>query len=125
MRTLKISLCDFQMQYRIIKYTHHAVHYIPLTYLFCSLNVVTFDLLHSFWPSLLPVSSNYQSLLCFHELGLWDFYFWETYARFMLLQNGFDCGLYFMNNKAHFVSLIYCDIVCSNFIKSFKNLFFN
>ena len=37
----------------------------------------------------------------------------------MLLQNGFDCGLYFMNNKADFVSLIWCDIVFSNFIKIF------
>ena len=45
----------------------------------------------------------------------------------MLLQNGFDCGLYFMNNKADFVSLICCDIVFSNFIKIFFKiyLFFN
>ena len=41
----------------------------------------------------------------------------------MLLQNGFDCGLYFMNDKADFVSLICCDIVFSNFVKNFKNLF--
>ena len=81
-----------------------------MTYLAYNWNLDFLTPFIHFAPPLLPASSNYQSVLCIYELGLCDFYFWETYARFMILQNAYDCGLYFMNNKADFVSLICYDI---------------
>ena len=42
------------MQYNTINYSHHAVHYIPMTYLFYNWNVFPSDLLHPFHPLLQP-----------------------------------------------------------------------
>ena len=53
-RTFKIySLYNFHI-YIIINYSHHAVHYIPVTYLFNNWKFVPFDHLHPFCPFLTP-----------------------------------------------------------------------
>ena len=53
------------MQYGIINYSHHAVHYMPGIYLFYSWKFVPFDNLHLF-PT--TPSSNHQFPLSIYEL---------------------------------------------------------
>ena len=53
------------MQYCIINYSHHAVHYILMTHLFYNWEFVFFDPLHSF-PTL--ASNKHQSVLCIYEI---------------------------------------------------------
>ena len=52
------------MQYNIINYSHYAVFYIPVTYLFYNWKE-TFDSLHSFAPPSLPlVTTNLLQGFC-------------------------------------------------------------
>ena len=49
MRTFKITLlATFKYKISSINYSHHAVNYIPMTYLFYNWKSVPFDLLHPF-----------------------------------------------------------------------------
>ena len=41
------------------QYSHHAVHYIPMTYLLCSWKFIPFDPLHPFCPLLPTASGNH------------------------------------------------------------------
>ena len=58
------------MQSSIINHSDHAVHYTPMTYLFCNWKFVLFDPVHLFCPPrpLLPTSGNHQSVLFICEL---------------------------------------------------------
>ena len=52
------------MQNSIINYSHHAVHYILMTYLFCNWQFLHFDLLHSNCP---PPSVKHWYVLWIYE----------------------------------------------------------
>ena len=56
------------MQHNIIDYSHHAVHYIPVTYLFYNWKFVPLETLHPFClpPNPLP-SGIHHSVLCICE----------------------------------------------------------
>lgn len=43
--------------------SHHAVHYISITYLFYNQKIVSFDHLHTFYSPFTPSSNNHQSVL--------------------------------------------------------------
>ena len=65
------------MQYSIINYNHHTVHYIPMIYLFYNWKFVPFDYLHLFFPphhnSL--ASGNLQSVLSMSLVGFFAVFF--------------------------------------------------
>ena len=54
-----------------INYSHHAIHYNPVTYLLYNWTFEPFDPLHPFHPSLTPPlpSGKHQSVLCIYEFG--------------------------------------------------------
>ena len=55
MITFKIhSLNISNMQYGIINYSHYAVHYTPMIYLFYNWKFIPFDALSPFRPVLVP-----------------------------------------------------------------------
>ena len=56
------------MQYSLMNYSCHAVHYIPRTYLFYNWKFIPFDPLHPFCPPPPPTSGNYQAVLCICEV---------------------------------------------------------
>ena len=62
------------MQYRIINYSHQAVHYIPLTYVFYNWKRVPFDTLLPI-RSPPPTSDIHQSVLCNNEFFFFFFSF--------------------------------------------------
>ena len=49
-------------QYSTVNCSHHAVYYIPLTYLFYNWKFIPFDFLHSFPTSPHPTSDDHQSI---------------------------------------------------------------
>ena len=57
------------VQYNIINYHCHSVHYIPMTYLLYKF--VPFDPLHQLCQLLppAPASDNHQCVLCIYKLG--------------------------------------------------------
>ena len=55
------------MQCSIVNCSHHAVHYIPITYLFCNWVFFPTDLLHPFHPH---TFGNHQCVLCIYD-ELW------------------------------------------------------
>ena len=65
MGTFKIYCLSklFKMQYSIINYSNHAIHYIFMTYLFYNLEFVPFDNFHPFLPS--PTPYLCQPPICF------------------------------------------------------------
>ena len=56
------------MQYSI-NYSHHTVHYIPKTYIFCNWKFVLFDSFNHFVHPPFPISVNCQAVLYIFELG--------------------------------------------------------
>ena len=58
-------LAAFRYKYSIINHHHHAVHYIPMTYLFHNWKFVPLDSVTHFTH--LPTSGNHQSVLCIYE----------------------------------------------------------
>ena len=75
MRTFKIySLRLSNMQNNIANYDHHAVHYIPMTYLFYNGRFVSFDALDLFCPTF-TTPGNHQSVLCIYKLNFVLFWF--------------------------------------------------
>ena len=69
------------MQYSIVNYSHHVIHYVPRTYLFYNWEFVHFDHFHLFCPSpnlptlgisnLSPVSVNIYKVVCCMVLFCW------------------------------------------------------
>ena len=69
------------MQYSIVTYSHHAIHYVPRTYLFYNWEFVRFDHFHPFCPSpqlptleisnLSPISVNIYKGVCCVVLFCW------------------------------------------------------
>ena len=69
------------MQYSIVTYSHHAIHYVPRTYLFYNWEFVRFDHFHPFCPSpqlptleisnLSPISVNIYKVVCCVVLFCW------------------------------------------------------
>ena len=57
------------MQYIISNYSHHTVHYIPMTNLSDNWKFVPFDPLNLFVHLPLPASDNYWSSLCIYKVG--------------------------------------------------------
>ena len=66
------------MQYGIINYGHHAVHYIPMTYLFYNWKFILFNSFHLFYPlplatsDLFSVSMNLRVGVQFH-ICMWPY----------------------------------------------------
>ena len=82
------------MQYSIIKYSHHAVHSITRTYLFCNWKFVPFDPLHPF-------------LHCHH-------YLWQSSLVSITMSSGF----LWLNNIPLCVYVCVCVCVCTHHIFS-------
>ena len=61
------------LQYSIIYYSHHTVHFIPMTYLFYSQKFVPFDALHQFYASDPSISGSHQSVPV--SMSMLSFYF--------------------------------------------------
>ena len=65
------------MQFSVINYSHHAVHYFPMTYLFynwkCALLTPFTHFPYHPPPPPSSVSSNHQSVLCIYELYFFFF----------------------------------------------------
>ena len=53
------------MQYSIIIHSRHAMHYIPMAYLFYNWRFVPFDSFAHFNPYSFPASGKYQSVLLY------------------------------------------------------------
>ena len=51
------------MQHSITNHSHHAVYYLPMTYLFYNWNFVPFDPIDPFHHPPAPASGNHQSVL--------------------------------------------------------------
>ena len=59
------TLTDMQgWLYSIDHYSHHALYYIPISYLFYNLKCVPFHSLHPFHPPPPPTTDSHQSAFC-------------------------------------------------------------
>ena len=59
------------MQYGFTNYSHHAVHYIPITYLLYDWGFVPLNPFHSFCaPHNAHCSENHQYVLCVYSFAL-------------------------------------------------------
>ena len=67
------------LQYSIINYSHHTVHFIPVTYLFYNWKFVPFDALRQFCPPAPSISSNHQSVPV--SMSMLSFYFLKISHR--------------------------------------------
>ena len=79
------------MCYNIIDYRHHAVHYIPMTYLFYNWKLVCFDPLCQFHPLPIPLPL-WQTPFC--SLYLW-FLFCFVCSFVVFLDSTYKWNLFF------------------------------